>query len=127
MELDGDYMLGWGENRPLQVAVDLGEGQPVAVGYVDERDLQAVQLWLESGVQRIKATVIMVDDLAMYKVEQRLNLDHQICQFHPCKLLLPKMVCVSFFRERGKIMGKSKRGGEMDGERIKKGWQEKSK
>jgi len=45
--LDGAYVLGWGEKRPVLVAVDLGEGQPVAVGCVDEHDPQAVQRWLE--------------------------------------------------------------------------------
>jgi len=39
-------VLGWGEKRPVLVAVDLGEGQPVAVGYVNEHDPQAVQRWL---------------------------------------------------------------------------------
>ena len=36
--VDGAYVLGWGEKRPVLVAVDLGEGQPVAVGYVNEHD-----------------------------------------------------------------------------------------
>jgi len=81
--LDGAYVLGWGEKRPVLVAVDLGEGQPVAVGYVDEHDPQAVQRWLEPLVQRMGVSVIVTDDLAMYKVVARkLNLEHQICQFH---------------------------------------------
>jgi transposase-like protein len=81
--LDGAYVLGWGEKRPVLVAVDLGEGQPVAVGYVDERDPLAVQRWLEPLVQRMGVSVIVTDDLAAYKVvANRLNLEHQICQFH---------------------------------------------
>jgi transposase-like protein len=81
--LDGAYVLGWGEKRPVLVAVDLGEGQPVAVGYVDEKDPQAVQRWLEPLVQRMGVSVIVTDDLAMYKVvAKRLSLEHQICQFH---------------------------------------------
>jgi transposase-like protein len=81
--LDGAYVLGWGEKRPVLVAVDLGEGQPVAVGYIDERDPQAVQRWLEPLVQRMGVSVIVTDDLAAYKVvAKRLNLEHQICQFH---------------------------------------------
>jgi transposase-like protein len=81
--LDGAYVLGWGEKRPVLVAVDLGEGQPVAVGYVDEHDPQAVQRWLEPWVQRLGVTVIVTDDLSMYKVVARkLNLEHQVCQFH---------------------------------------------
>jgi hypothetical protein len=81
--LDGAYVLGWGEKRPVLVAVDLGKGQPVAVGYVDEHDPQAVQRWLEPLVQRLGVSIIVTDDLVMYKVvAQRLNLEHQICQFH---------------------------------------------
>jgi transposase-like protein len=81
--LDGAYVLGWGEKRPVLVAVDLGEGQPVAVGYVDEREPVAVQRWLEPLVQRMGISVIVTDDLAAYKVvTQKLNLEHQICQFH---------------------------------------------
>jgi hypothetical protein len=81
--LDGAYVLGWGEKRPVLVAVDLGEGQPVAVGYVDEHDPQAVQSWLGTLVQKLGVSVIVTDDLMMYKVvAQRMNLEHQICQFH---------------------------------------------
>jgi transposase-like protein len=81
--LDGAYVLGWGEKRPVLVAVDLGEGQPVAVGYVDEHDPVAVQRWLEPLVQRMGISVIVTDDLVIYKiVAQKLNLEHQICQFH---------------------------------------------
>ncbi len=69
--LDGAYVLGWGEKRPVLVAVDLGEGQSVAVGYVDEHDPQAVQRWLEPWVQRLGGSVIVMDDLAMYKVVAR--------------------------------------------------------
>ena len=30
--VDGAWVLGWGEKRPVLVAVDMGDGQPVAVG-----------------------------------------------------------------------------------------------
>ena len=81
--VDGAYVLGWGEKRPVLVAVDLGEGQPVAVGYVNEHDPQAVQRWLAPLVQRMGVSVIVTDDLFIYKqVAQKLNLEHQICQFH---------------------------------------------
>ena len=45
--LDGAWVRGWGEQRGVVVAVDLGEGQPVAVGYVDEKNPQALRKWLE--------------------------------------------------------------------------------
>jgi transposase-like protein len=81
--VDGAYVLGWGEKRPVAVAVDLGDGQPVAVGYVDEHDPQAVQRCLEPLVQRLGVSVIVTDDLMTYKrVAENLNLEHQICQFH---------------------------------------------
>jgi len=81
--VDGAYVLGWGEKRPVLVAVDLGEGQPVAVGYVNEHDPQAIQRWLGPLVQRLGVSVIVTDDLVMYKVvAKKLNLEHQVCQFH---------------------------------------------
>jgi len=81
--LDGAYVLGWGDKRPIMVAVDLGEGQPVAVGYVNEHDPQAVRRWLEPIVQRLGVSVIVTDDLALYRtIARQLNLEHQICQFH---------------------------------------------
>ena len=81
--LDGAYVLGWGEKHPVLVAVDLGEGQPVAVGYVNEHDQQAVRSWLEPIVQPPGVSVIVTDVLAIYRtVARQLNLVHQICQFH---------------------------------------------
>jgi transposase-like protein len=81
--VDGAHVLGWGEKRPVMVAVDLGEGQPVALGYVDEHDPQAVERWLQPLVQKLDVSVIVTDDLYIYKlISKHLNLEHQICQFH---------------------------------------------
>jgi transposase-like protein len=81
--LDGAHVLGWGEKQPVLVAVDLGTGEPIAVGYVDEYDPQAVRRWLEPLVQRHGITVIVTDDLSSYKlVAEKLQLAHQVCQFH---------------------------------------------
>jgi transposase-like protein len=81
--LDGAYLRAWGDVRPVLVAVDLGEGKPVAVGYVDEYNPQAVRRWLEPLVKRLGVSVIVTDDLVHYKtVAQKLDLEHQICQFH---------------------------------------------
>ncbi len=66
--IDGAYVLGLGEKRPVLVAVELAEGQPVAVGYVNEHDPVAVQRWMEPLVQRMGISVIVTDDLATYKV-----------------------------------------------------------
>jgi len=81
--LDGAYVLGWGNKQPVLVAVDLGMGEPMAVGYVNEYDPQAVLRWLEPLVQRHGITVMVTDDLFSYKVvAEKLQLGHQVCQFH---------------------------------------------
>ncbi len=81
--LDGAYVRAWGGVRPVLVAVDLGEGKPVAIGCVDEFDPQAVRRFLEPLVKRLGVSVIVTDDLVHYKtVAGKLDLEHQICQFH---------------------------------------------
>lgn len=81
--VDGAYVRGWGETQPVLVAVDLGNGQPVALGHLDEKDPQAVKRFLEPLVQRLGVSVIVTDDLFSYKkVSEELDLTHQVCQFH---------------------------------------------
>lgn len=81
--LDGAHVLGWGGKQPVLVAVDLGSGQPLALGYVNEHDPQAVRRWLAPLVQQHGITLIVTDDLSSYKsVAEKLQLGHQICQFH---------------------------------------------
>jgi transposase-like protein len=81
--VDGAWMLGWGEKRGVMVAVDLGSGEPVAIGYIDERDSQKVRRWLEPLVKRLGVSVLVTDDLAAYRgMAEKLNLEHQVCQFH---------------------------------------------
>jgi hypothetical protein len=81
--LDGAYVLGWGAKQPVLVAVDLGTGQPMAIGYVKEHDPQALKRWLQPLVQRHGITVIVTDDLFTYKiVAEKLQLTQQVCQFH---------------------------------------------
>jgi transposase-like protein len=81
--LDGAYVLGWGEKQPVLVAVDLGTGEPLALGYVNEYDPQAIRRWLAPLVQQHGISVIVTDDLFSYKVvAEKLQLGHQVCQFH---------------------------------------------
>jgi len=81
--IDGAYVRGWGETQPVLVAVDMGTGEPVTVGYVDEKDPQAVRKFLEPLVQRLGVSVIVTDDLFSYKqVADALDLEQQVCQFH---------------------------------------------
>jgi transposase-like protein len=81
--LDGAYVRGWGKTQPVLVAVDLGTGQPITVGYVDEKDPQAVKKFLQPLVQRLGISVVVSDDLAAYRnVFDQLGLEQQVCQFH---------------------------------------------
>jgi transposase len=81
--VDGAYVRAFGAVRPVLVAVDMGAGQPVAIGYVDEYNPDAVRRWLEPLVKCLGVSVIVTDDLVHYKtVAQKLDLEHQICQFH---------------------------------------------
>ncbi len=81
--LDGAYVRGMGSVQPVLVAVDLGEGQPVEIGYIDEHDPQVVRRWLEPLVKRLGVSVIVTDDLVTYRVvAEKLGLEHQVCQFH---------------------------------------------
>jgi len=60
--LDGAYPpLGWGKKRPVLIAVDLGNGVPVAIGQVDESNPQAARRFLEPLVQRLGVSVIVTD------------------------------------------------------------------
>ena len=81
--VDGAWVRGWGEQRGVMVAVDLGAGEPVAVGCVDEKNGQAVRKWLEPLVKELGVSVVVTDDLALYKgLAEKLGLEHQVCQFH---------------------------------------------
>lgn len=81
--VDGVYPLGKGRKRPVLIAVDLGTGQPVAIGKVDESNPQAVKRWLEPLVKHLGVSVIVTDDLASFRVvAEKLEVEHQVCQFH---------------------------------------------
>jgi len=81
--VDGAYVQGWGDKQPVLVGVDMGDGQLVALGSVDEHDPRAVRRWLTGLVKQLGVSVIITDDLFSYrKVAEELNLGHQVCQFH---------------------------------------------
>ena len=81
--LDGLYPLVKGKKRAVLIAVDLGNGQPVAIGQVDESNPWAVRRWLEPLVKRLGVSVIVSDEVASFrKVAEKLGLEHQVCQFH---------------------------------------------
>jgi len=81
--IDGLYPLAKGKKQAVLIAVDLGNGQPVAIGQIDESNPWAVRRWLEPLVQRLGVRVIVSDDLASFrKVAEKLGLEHQVCQYH---------------------------------------------
>lgn len=81
--LDRAYAGAWGGVRPVGVAVDQGEGKMTAIGYVDESNPQAVRWWWALLVKQLGVSVLVTDDLVHFKtVAKKLDLEHQICQFH---------------------------------------------
>jgi hypothetical protein len=83
LEIDGLSPLGKGRQQPVLIAVDLGTGQPVAIGHVNEYDPWAVRRFLEPLVKRLGVSVIVSDDLITYhRVTEKLGVGHQVCQFH---------------------------------------------
>lgn len=81
--IDRLYPLGKGKKDPVLIAVDLGSGQPVVIGHVNEYDLWAVRRFLESLDKRFGVSVIVSDDLiTFHRVTEKLGVEHQVCQFH---------------------------------------------
>lgn len=77
--VDGAWLAGTG----MMVAVDLGDGQLLAIAEIDEKEKKAVAAWLKILKQKHKIGAIVTDDLATYKeITQELGVGHQICQFH---------------------------------------------
>ena len=73
----------WINGKGIMVAVDLGDGELLALAEIDEKEKSAVAAWLRSLKQQHKIGAIVTDDLATYKeIAQELELGHQICQFH---------------------------------------------
>jgi transposase-like protein len=81
--LDGAYVLCQGKKQAVLVAVDMGDGRPVAIGHVDESNPQAVRRFLGPIVKDLNVSVIVTDDLASFRlVAEKLDVEHQVCQFH---------------------------------------------
>jgi hypothetical protein len=77
--VDGAWVNGQG----IIVAVDLGDGELLALAEIDEKEKSAVAAWLKTLKQKHNIGAIVTDDLATYKeIARELELGHQICQFH---------------------------------------------
>ena len=65
------------------VAVDLGDGEPLAIAAVDEKEAAKVLRWLRVLKQNHGIGAIVTDDLSMYRnMADKLEVGHQICYFH---------------------------------------------
>jgi hypothetical protein len=77
--VDGAWVAGQG----IMVAVDLGDGELLALAEIDEKEKKQVSRWLKALKQQHNIGAIVTDDLATYKeIAQELEVGHQICQFH---------------------------------------------
>lgn len=77
--VDGAWLNGKG----IMVAVDMGNGQLISIGEIDEKDARAVRKWIAELRQKHGVTAIVTDDLSTYRpIAEDLGLGHQVCQFH---------------------------------------------
>jgi len=73
----------WVSGKGIMVAVDMGDGELLALAEIDEKDKEAVAAWLKLLKQKQKIGAVVTDDLATYKeIADDLELGHQVCQFH---------------------------------------------
>lgn len=73
----------WVNGKGIMVAVDLGEGELLALAEIDEKEKSAVAAWLKALKQQHNIGAMVTDDLATYKeIARELEVGHQICQFH---------------------------------------------
>ena len=73
----------WINGRGIMVAVDLGDGELLAIAEIDEKEKERLQAWLKVLKQKHNIGAIVTDDLATYKeIAEELELGHQTCQFH---------------------------------------------
>lgn len=81
--VDGTWVSLQGKRQGVVVAVDLGSGEPLALGVLEENDAQAVSRWLEEVVMPLGVEVLVTDDLSSYReVARQLEWEQQICYFH---------------------------------------------
>ncbi|HXF84499.1 MAG TPA: hypothetical protein VNK49_03840 [Anaerolineales bacterium] len=65
------------------VAVDVGEGEVLALAEIDEKEKEQVATWLKALKEEHNLEAIVTDDLVAYKeIARELEVGHQICRFH---------------------------------------------
>ena len=87
--LDGFYTKIKGQDKGLMVMLDMGDGQPVAIGEVEEANPETLLGWLLPLVQQYGVEVIVSDDLSSYPVvAHELELKRQVCRFHALRWMM---------------------------------------
>lgn len=77
--VDGAWLGGEG----VMVAVDMGNGELLSIGAIDEKDMAGVTEWLRGLKQEHNIGAIVTDDLGMYRtITDKLEIGHQVCYFH---------------------------------------------
>ena len=81
--VDGFGVRVGGKPKGVLLCVEMGEGMPVAVREVEEKDPRAVAKVLRPLVKALGVEVLVSDDLGTYRtVAEDLGLSHQVCAFH---------------------------------------------
>ena len=87
--VDGAWIAGQG----IMVAVDMGDGELLAIAEIDEKEKGHLQAWLKILKQKHNIGAIVTDNLATYKeIADELELGHQVCQFHIKRVAMKLLV-----------------------------------
>ena len=87
--LDGFYTKIKGKDKGLMVLLDMGDGQPVELGEVEEANPETLLTWLLPLAQQYGVEVIVTDDLSSYPVvAHELELKRQVCRFHALRWMM---------------------------------------
>jgi hypothetical protein len=80
---DGTYVKVKGEKVGIQVVVDDQSGALLGLEIIVSENSEEVRQVVEKAAKQVEATVLVSDDLDVYKgVADELGLDHQICRSH---------------------------------------------
>ena len=80
---DGTYVKVKGEKVGVQVVVDDQSGALLGLEIIVSENSEEVRQVVEKAAKQVEATVLVSDDLDVYKgVADELGLDHQICRSH---------------------------------------------
>jgi hypothetical protein len=87
--LDGFYCKVKGREKGLMVMLDMGDGQPVALGEVEEANPETLLAWFLPLAQQYGVEVIVTDDQSSYPiVAHDLELKRQVCRFHALRWMM---------------------------------------